>query len=771
MEKKIIPFLKQNGIYLIINLCAFLTGRAVIFQNLNPMSIAFLSSFCLKGKSFYPICIFAFLGILTKASEPNLIKYAICIGLIAAANLMLTGVVNKHHDFICALLSSMSLLISGLFISMINSFMLYYIILAFLEAILVFSLSFVIRKGVNYFENKQYTIENEELLSLSIILGCILSGSADIYVGSISLMHYFLIFALIIMSYKAGAAAGAAAGLLFSAVLALSGHISAEAISVFAIASAFSGFFRKYGKAASVFSFFTSGLIFAFFIDRTIITNELLYSAIFAFISFFIIPQQLFKGEISEFQMQAAAAGEYSLRIKDITNSRLKGFSNAFNRLAKTFSSLSEKRTSLSNEEVSKLIDDIAEKVCKNCNMNIFCWQNNFYKTYQTVFGLLAACENSGSITNDDIPQSFKNSCINMDKFADTTNRLYEMYKINLTWKNRITESRQLVSRQLFGVSKIINSLLSELDKDLNFKDNLNRMVKNELNSRKIPFENISVIENSQNRIEVLITHPSCYSRNFCQKQIIPAVSQALGIPMAKCFGDCRIKKNGDNSLCRLKIVEEQKYKITTGFANAIKTGSHESGDCYTYMELENGTYLIAISDGMGSGAKAKEESAASIELFEDFLDAGFDKDTAIEIINSVLVLKSSDDCFSTLDICTFNLYSATAEFIKIGAASSYIIREDKIEIIKSSSLPVGILSDIDHQIAVKHLKDSDIIVMATDGITDSLPDIKSILEKCRSKTPQEISDYVLSIAKQRCFGNLKDDMTVLTAKVWKKLV
>ncbi len=44
-------------------------------------------------------------------------------------------------------------------------------------------------------------------------------------------------------------------------------------------------------------------------------------------------------------------------------------------------------------------------------------------------------------------------------------------------------------------------------------------------------------------------------------------------------------------------------------------------------------------------------------------------------MINSVLLLRSAQEKFATLDICTVNLYTAKAEFMKMGAAAAYTER------------------------------------------------------------------------------------------------
>jgi stage II sporulation protein E len=198
----------------------------------------------------------------------------------------------------------------------------------------------------------------------------------------------------------------------------------------------------------------------------------------------------------------------------------------------------------------------------------------------------------------------------------------------------------------------------------------------------------------------------------------------------------------------------------------------NESGDSHSFMELKNGQYLLALSDGMGSGQKAQEESASTIDLIEDFIDSGFDKEVAVKIINSVLVLKNNDDSFSTLDICSINLYNGQAEFVKLGAASTFLLRDGKVTVIKSSSLPVGVMKELEVEVCSKILKSNDIIVMVTDGLTELIQNESSwfinVIENFKGKNPQELSDKIISYAKQVSDENITDDITVLVSRIWK---
>jgi stage II sporulation protein E len=123
------------------------------------------------------------------------------------------------------------------------------------------------------------------------------------------------------------------------------------------------------------------------------------------------------------------------------------------------------------------------------------------------------------------------------------------------------------------------------------------------------------------------------------------------------------------------------------------------------------------------------------------------------------------------------DLFNGEVEFIKTGAAPTYIKRGDKVDIIRSASLPAGILSGIDTEIAHRTVEDGDMIIMVTDGIIDSMAGdepgerlLMKTLQQISGTNPQQIADTILAEADRCSGGKPCDDLTVMVAKVWKKL-
>lgn len=219
-------------------------------------------------------------------------------------------------------------------------------------------------------------------------------------------------------------------------------------------------------------------------------------------------------------------------------------------------------------------------------------------------------------------------------------------------------------------------------------------------------------------------------------------------------------------------IVFEQEavYGVLTGAAKATRENEEVSGDTYSVLEQGNGNLIMALSDGMGSGGKAKKDSETVVDLLEKFLEAGFSKDMAIEMVNGTLIAGAEQENMSTLDLCDIDLYTGICELIKIGASETYIKRGDKVEQITTDSLPLGIFHKLEPEKRRYQLVDGDYIIMMSDGVVDGMGDevgMINLLERITMQNPQEIANYILQYVLHRTMGKVPDDMTVLVAGIW----
>jgi len=201
-------------------------------------------------------------------------------------------------------------------------------------------------------------------------------------------------------------------------------------------------------------------------------------------------------------------------------------------------------------------------------------------------------------------------------------------------------------------------------------------------------------------------------------------------------------------------------------------------GDSYKVSELTGGKLALMVSDGMGDGPLASQESRATITLLEQMMRAGFDKEITVQTINSVLALRSQGETFATVDMALVDLYSGATEVVKIGASSSYLKRGERVEVIRAAGLPAGILANIEVDTRKLMLYPGDILVMLSDGVMEGQQGIADkeewlarILRQATVEKAQDLADYILNRAKNNFGGTIPDDMTVVVLKILDKAV
>lgn len=250
-------------------------------------------------------------------------------------------------------------------------------------------------------------------------------------------------------------------------------------------------------------------------------------------------------------------------------------------------------------------------------------------------------------------------------------------------------------------------------------------------------------------------------------------MNEAVGEPMCVTSENCCIDKK--KNTCSVTFEQIPKFHVNSYSAVKCKDGEKCNGDSNSFSKLKDGTYISIISDGMGSGPQAGKESEASVNLINEFCRAGFNKITAINTINSIMSMKfNEDEKFSTLDLCNIDLYSGNVEFMKVGAVASFLKSDSKIDIIKSKSLPIGVLDTVDVEIENKKVKNGDLIVMVSDGVLDYNDSnllnsnwIVEYLKNSNSNDPKEIACEILNEAIKLNDYKIKDDMTVLVSKIY----
>lgn len=224
----------------------------------------------------------------------------------------------------------------------------------------------------------------------------------------------------------------------------------------------------------------------------------------------------------------------------------------------------------------------------------------------------------------------------------------------------------------------------------------------------------------------------------------------------------------------KIKLVSTPEYEIQNSIVSVPKHLEEISGDTYLAQELQGLKHLSVISDGEGNGRNAAKSSKMVIDMLERLLDGGFKEDSAIEIINSIIKLKSNDNNSSTLDSMIIDLRTGESQYIKLGSAPTYIVHEGKVITINNINIPIGISDTPDYLPIARKLVNNDIVVQISDGVLEENSNISNnyftnyLKNIDVNKSTKSLSDELYKLVLKENKNVLKDDVTIIVTKLKK---
>lgn len=439
--------------------------------------------------------------------------------------------------------------------------------------------------------------------------------------------------------------------------------------------------------------------------------------------------------------------------------------------LSNIFLKLTDYRMTFTKEENEDMFRRVTEKVCENCENREACLGERRLNTYHMMYEILCAVEEYGVELNVEIKRRLQRQCILAPRFLRETLETFEGAKQKLVWSNKMVQNREGYANQLENFAKTIRYTTRELDAGIFEDEHLEKKIKNHLRKSGVKMLSSVFYITPNGKYEIHLTIKASKGHVIPVKELAAEVGGIVGRVMMPEQGERPIV--GDE-YCTVSCVEGARFHTLQGIARIGKDCDQISGDTFLMTDLPGGKKGVALSDGMGAGEEAFRESTMVVELLEELLDAGFPVKTAIQLMNTALVIGREEVRFSTIDVSLFDLYSGECEFVKAGAAATYIKKEKEVEKIHSVTLPIGVIQDLEIETITKKLESGNFVVMVTDGVIDALPTgqqdsmMSKFISEVDIQNPKEVAHHILGKVLE-CSNELPvDDMTILVIGIWK---
>ncbi len=648
---------------------------------------------------------------------------------------------------------------------------------------------------ITEFEKKK-AFSIEEVMGGFLFLAIAVVALGDIRLWGFSIRNILSILFVLILGWKHGMVVGATSGITIGSVSGILCGNEVAMIALYAISGMIAGILNRFGKIGVVLGFFAGMVMLTYVANGYTIQIVPYQEVLLASLGLLLVPKRV-KIHIEDLYGTTKLLPEMtgrSLEENQETIQKLTSMSETISDIAKGYETAAEGQAKEKKENLEIFIQAFEDQIEATGE------DNDFIEYFDQDEGILQDCYQE-LVKNEIITgqalqkileahkyyfvsagEGRKNPILTeqIDGMVRMLNRAYRNSKTKFLIEKKTKEDKKNLSNELNHVSKAIADLAKDIQKETTKEEFVTerKEIQEILRQKEIPVSQVEMKQypNSRRKVKVYTMPCEDMDGKECDiKRIGKVVAKALDETMVLQDQVCGIRDGKEH--CEFTYLAQDRYHIQVGIASTKKADSPISGDTSTQIQLEDGKYLLAISDGMGSGPEARKNSKVAIKILERSLKAGFEKDLSVQSVNSAIYAGGQDqDMYATLDVGIMDLYAGKVEFMKHAACPTYLKRKDQVRMIQADNLPTGILPDIQLDVYEQDLEDGDLFVMCSDGVIEADKEylnkevwVKYLLEDMNLIDAQKIADIILSEAVDKDYGKEKDDMTVVVARVTKK--
>ncbi len=727
----------------------FILSTPVFYESFSPVAAAFISA--AKYKNCVAVFTGGCVGYLIYYPPENALKYIGALSLAVIFRLLLHKRPSPPSDVSLCCVSFFSLLLAGTVSSLVSGTSLLLWLNIFAEALISAALTFFYRTAIESSAPKRgiQAAETKDKICLCLSICTVIVCSAYVTIEGISPARVFFCLVLMFISLYKATAFSCVAGIIAGACLSLSAS-NPDLFPAFALGALISGLFSSYGQITVGLTFI---LPYAFSLVTGQNTRELwpLYlEPAIACLIFIVIPAE----KLSQLQERIDTLAFFKeSRINHTVSEKLDYACEKMKETAEVINSVSDKLDNIINPEVNRLFSSLQQNICASCENKQLCWKKSFASTARDILHL-TNIEKKG---NEALLLSAR--CKNFDSLLAAAREFYPSYTKALAAKHKNSRLRQLLSDELIVLGDYLSDLSDELAGE-RYKDKAkSAYLKTALRDNGITADALSCfVYKDRVRVEI-------YFYELPSEAVFKKIRPIIEFITGRRFFEGKAVRQELRFLATFD--EKPMFAVSSGYSrHAVKPG-YLCGDSVSVFSCAGGDTVAVISDGMGTGTSAAVNSNMAVALTEKLISCGFSVESTVRTVNSSLIIKSTDESLSTLDIVSVDTFSAKARFYKSGAAVSFIRHKDEITVIEKESLPLGIIREVSCATEERQLSKGDIILMVSDGVTATdCGWINDELLAWSTSNMNDLAAHISSLARLRNQESARDDITVSALKI-----
>lgn len=553
-----------------------------------------------------------------------------------------------------------------------------------------------------------------------------------------------------------GIATGTICGLAYSPILAPAFIFAAVAFGALARVSVWFG----------SISAFTVGMAWGFYVGGISALTTLLPALLSATLLFAVIDKIFVSKDTVRTGIVSVPTAECEIghdildRVRlEASGQRMKNICSAFSDMSCFFRELGQRMKKPLAADVRQICDDAFDACCANCRQRELCWEEKYTDTIAAIAALSAKVHKSGSITAEDVPSSVRAVCERIPDVIDEINHNCALHTSQLV----LCDKTEIFALDYEAMSDLIAGTMSLDASEFECNTELSEKICEAFNAEELHISAVAAYGKRKKRVSVR-AESDVLGRE--KSRILETVERVSGESYSA--GDITDTESGEGELT---LTARRSIRAEYASRSAISEGEESfCGDTIRIFENCEDKFYALISDGMGSGRDAALTSGMCAMFLQRMLSAANRCDASLKLLNGFLRNKggtSLHECSATVDLMELDLISGRVSFYKSGAAPTYVFRDGGLFKLRSKTVPIGIIRELDAKKISFDVSDGDVIVMVSDGATqgkDECPWLFELLNKSLVCEGLERTAELIIERARRDGGD--DDVSVVMVKI-----
>ncbi len=408
--------------------------------------------------------------------------------------------------------------------------------------------------------------------------------------------------------------------------------------------------------------------------------------------------------------------------------------------------------------------EELRQKICRPCQSYDLCFSQ--VGNMSLVLDELIEQVEKGEEVDKELKNKLYIQCQRAEVMLLEALRIFEKMELNSAWYRRLCEHREMIAGQIDAMAEVMGDCIEE-EKLCDDKESPRLFqIRYHLREAGLKVYKIHYYQRKNGSCRITVEMSAKYGNCVAMREVLERMNRCSALSL---ISDQENRSIVGREKCVYTFLSKPLISCQEGVAKMVQSGQDISGDSFRAKHCGGTNFVVAISDGMGSGRQANRESETVVELLVKFVEAGFSMETTLRLMNAAMIFGAEKERFSTLDVCIVDEYTGIVDFYKVGAHVSFIKHKNSVELIDAQSLPMGAAVTMDVTPQRGYLQPGDCLVMVTDGVLEYLHVeypvelMQDLINELVLEDAASFSRRIMERILMFTGGKVQDDMTVLT--------